>query len=234
MTQAKSNFVEQAVNKFIEMVLARLINAERLQVRIKANLKELLAGKLDALTIQMFGFMLRRHLVVEEFQFDIGSAAVNLESVKRRKIELLHPSEGSARIAIAQEQLTAFLNAELADLFQEQPNEFQFQQVNCEIREDSAIAFHFSWISAEENKSEACIIPQIVTNSDAVVLIRQNIEGNEPPDEFVNAALAQVSRVLSLSDMANRGTTFEIQQLDIEAGKITVQANAYINQFPSN
>lgn len=234
MTQVKGKFVEQAVNKFIEMVLARLVKAERLQVRVKANLKDLLAGRLDALTIQMFGFLLRRHLKVAEFQFDIGAAAVNLESVMRRQIELLYPSEGSVRMMIFQEQLTKFFNAELVSLSQQQQNQFQLQQVNCEFREDGAIAFHFQWISAEVNKLGTCIvIPQIETNGNTVVLVRQNVEGNELPAEFVNVAIAQLSEILSLNDIANRGTTFHIQQIDIEANKIIVQASTYIEQFPS-
>lgn len=81
MTQGKSKILEEAVNKFIEMVLSRLIDAERLQVRVKANLKDLLAGKLDALTIEIFGFLLQRHLRIAEFQFYIGASAVNLQSV---------------------------------------------------------------------------------------------------------------------------------------------------------
>lgn len=235
MTKEKFNFLERAVNKFIEMVLARLVNADRLQVRIKANLKDLLAGKLDALTIEMWGFQLRRHLRVAEFQFNIGAAAVNIESVKRRKIELLYPSEGASSLAITQAQLVTFLNAELADLFPEQQNEDRFQQVNCELRKDGAIAFHFHWIREQKIETGTYItLPQIQPNGNAVTLTQHHIEGTQPPSEFVNATLTQISDILSLTDLSNRGTTFHIQQLDIEANKITVQANAYIDQFPSN
>ncbi|MFB2921261.1 MULTISPECIES: hypothetical protein [Aerosakkonema] len=54
------------------------------------------------------------------------------------------------------------------------------------------------------------------------------------PHQFVNAAVGRLTDILNLSDIANRGTTFHIQQIDIKASKITVQANAYIEQFPSN
>ena len=218
------------------MVLARLINAEHLQVRIKANLKDLLAGKLDSLTIEMFGFLLRRHLRVAEFQFDIGASAVNLQSVRHRKIELLHPSEGRVRMVISQEQLTDFLNTELASLSQEQQNEIQLQQVKCELKEDSAIAFHFNWINAKVNNSGSCItLPQIQTNGNAVMLAQQHtIDQKELPDKFVNTAITQLIEILSLTDIANRGSTFHIEQIKLETGKITVTANAYIEQFPSN
>lgn len=235
MTTSKDKFLEKAVNKFIEMVLTRLINADRVQVRVKANLKDLLTGKLDALTIEMFGFMLRRHLRVAEFQFNIGTAAVNLESVRRRKIELLYPSEGSLRLAIAQEQLITFLNAELAYLFSEQQREIQLQEVNCELREDGAIAFHFHWLRDRKVETGSYItIPQIEPNGNVAVISRSDMEVNKIPDEFISATLTQITNILNLTDLADRGTTFQIQQLDIEAGKITVQAHAYIEQVPSN
>ena len=235
MTKEKYNFLERAVNKFIEMILARLVNAERLQVRIKANLKDLLAGKLDALTIEMWGFQLRRHLRVAEFQFNIGAAAVNIESVKRRKIELLYPSEGASRLVITQAQLVTFLNAELADLFSEQQKEIQLKEVNCELRKDGAIAFNFHWIRDRKVETGTSItIPKIESNGNAVILTQHHIEGTQPPSEFVNATLTQISDILSLTDLSNRGTTFHIQQLNISADKITVQANAYIDRFPSN
>lgn len=235
MTQEKSKLLEQAVNKFIEMILSKLINAELLQVRIKANLKDLLAGKLDALTINISCFLLRRHLRVAEFQFDIGASAVNLQRLKHRQIELLHPAEGSVKMAITQEQLTNFLNAELPFLCKKQSSEVQLQQVNCELREMGEIAFHFYFINDKEDNCQTCItIPQIEINGSGVILVNQNSEANKIPDEYVNAILAQVSEILSFHDIANRGTTFYIQQINIKANKIIVQANAYIKQFPSN
>ncbi len=235
MTRVKGKLVEQAVNKFIEMVLSRLVNAERLQVRLEANLKDLLAGKLDALTIEMFGFLLRRHLRVAEFQFDIGASAVNLESVMRRQIQLLHPSEGSVRMVITQSQLTAFLNAELPSLCQIQQSEFLLKQINCELREDDAIAFYFHWTIGEENHSETYItMPQIETNTNQVMLVIRDIEEKELPSKIVNATLARVNEIFNLTDIADRGSTFLNQKVNIEGDKITVQANAYIEQLPSN
>jgi Cu/Ag efflux protein CusF len=233
VTQEKAKFGEQAVNKIIETILARLVNAERLQVRVRAKLKQLARGEIDGLTIELFGLLLRPDLRVAEFQFDIGHAAVNIRSAMRRKIELLHPSQGSLRLVIHQEQFTNALQAELSRLFNGQQREIQFQQVNCEI-ETRAIRFHFNWLNAEEIESGTYITtPQIQAETQTIVLEQYRIEGKEPPAEFVEATIALVKRILSLSEIANRGTTFYVQQIDIAAGKITVQAAAQIDQFPS-
>ncbi|MFB2876496.1 DUF2993 domain-containing protein [Floridanema aerugineum] len=234
MNQEKTNFREQAVNKFIEFVLSRFIEAERLQVRIKCNLKQLRRGELDALTIQMSNFLMQPNLRVAEFQLDIGTSAVDMQKIIRRKIELLHPSEGKLKIAVSQEQLTAVLNSELTNLFNDKQQVYKFKNVNCDLTTAGAIAFHFNWINAEKIESVTCITtPQIEQNNNAIVLIKQNFVNQEPPTEFVNQAIAQVSNILSLNDLANRGTTFNIEKIEIVAGKVTVEANANIDQFPS-
>jgi hypothetical protein len=234
VNQEKTNFREQAVNKFIEFVLSMLVDAERLQVRIKCNLKQLRRGELDALTIQMFNFLMQPNLRIAEFQLDIGASAVDMQKIIRRKIELLHPSEGKLRVAIDQEQLTVVLNAELRNSLTNKQPEIKFPNITCELRNDGAIAFHFNWINQGISESGTCLtIPQIDSNNNGVLLIKQDFSGKEPPIEFVNQAIAQVSNILSLNDLANRGTTFNIQKIEITAGKITVEANANIDQFPS-
>lgn len=234
MNQEKLNLREQAVNKFIEFVLSRFIDAERLQVRVKSNLKQLRRGELEALTIQMSNFLMQPNLRVTEFQLDIGASAVNMQNIMRRKIELLHPSEGKLKITLSQEQLTVALNSELTNLFNDKQQENKFQNVNCDLERDGAIAFIFNWIEAEIFKTGTWITkPKIELNDNAVILVKEEFLNLEPPAEFVNQAIAKVSNILSLNDLGNRGTSFNIQQIEITAGKVTVEANATIEQFPS-
>lgn len=232
MSAQKVKFGEQVVNKFIEMILSRMIDAERLQVRVKTNLKQLGRGELDGLTIEMYGFRLRPHLRVAELGFDIGSAAVNLQSIKRRQIELLHPSVGSLRLVITQEQLTNLLNAQFVSLPDER-HQVRLTQVKCQLT-DSSMTFYLDWIGTGEIASGSCTItPQIQVNGSAIALGLGNFAGKEPPAELVNVVLTQVSDILSLKDIANKGTTFIMQQLDIESDKLTVLAASCIEHFPT-
>lgn len=234
MNQERINFREQAVNKFIEFILSMLVDAEHLQVRIKCNLKQLRRGELDALTIQMSNFLMQPNLRVAEFQLDIGASAVDMQKIIRRKIELLYPCEGTLKIAISQEQLTAAINSELTKLFSNKQQKIQFKTVSCELRTEDAIAFHFNWIDEDKIEMGTCItIAKIDQNSNGIVLIKQNFLDKEPPIEYVNQAIAQVSNILSLTDLANRGTSFNIQQIEIVPDKVTVEASANIEQFPS-
>ena len=207
VTQDKGNFGEQTVNKIIEILLGRLLDAERIQVRIKAKLKQLTRGEIDAIAIEMSGFLVQRHLRVAQFELHIGAVAVNIQNAIRRQVEMLHPSEGWLRMVVTQEQLTNSLIAELS------PS----QQIECELRGDG-----------KERVASYTTKPRIESDGNGVVLERSGVEGMEARD-----AIAHVAHILSLGDLANRGTKFYIQKIDIAAGKATVQATARIEQFPS-
>ncbi len=230
MTQEKAGFGEQAVNKLIEVVLARLVDAEHLQVRIKANLKNLAGGEVDAIAIQMWNVLLRPNLRVAHFQFDIDSAVVSIQSAMfRKKIELLRPATGLLKIVINQQQLSASLNAE--SLCPSNHKQDKVQQVSCELQAEGAISFHFSQPQAAAGFGTCTTMPRIEPDN-TVVLEKQGVQ-TEPPSEFVNSAITHISNILSLVDLANQGATFHIQKLDVKAGSITVQASAHIEQFPS-
>jgi hypothetical protein len=222
VAQDKGNFGEQTVNKLIEILLSRLLDTERIQVRIKAKLKQLARGEIDAIAIEMSDFLVRHHLRVAQFELNIGSVAVNIQNAIRRKIEMLHPSEGWLRMVVTQEQLTSSLLAELSS---------SQQQIECQLSADGAIAFYFS--TGDKQVAAYTTKPRIEPDGNGVVLERWRVEGKEAPEELAPAAMAQVGHILSLGDLANRGTRFHIQQIDIAAGKATVQATARIEQFPS-
>ncbi|MFB2979110.1 hypothetical protein [Microseira sp. BLCC-F43] len=95
-----------------------------------------------------------------------------------------------------QEQLTSSLVAELS------PSQ---QQIECQLRADGAIAFYFS---AGENQVATYTKPRIEPDGNGVVLERWRVEGKEAPEELAPAAMAQVGHILSLGDLANRGTRF--------------------------
>lgn len=231
MATEKPRFGERAVNRFIELVLSRLVDAERVQVRIKANLKKLAQGELDGLLIQLAGYLMRPNLRVEQFYFDIGAAAVDIQKAMKRKIELLHPSEGNFQLVITKEQLNHFLNAEVLKQIQDIHS---IEQLDCKFTENT-IALQFQ--SNSNGVAEATtypFIPQIISESNLVLLKQQNTQGEPLPVELINSVMETVSEILNLSDVSNQGTEFLIQQVDVEPDRITVQAIAQITAFPQS
>jgi hypothetical protein len=231
--QERVGFGERTVNKFIELVLSRLVDAERLQARIKTSFKKLSQGELESLAIAMAGFRLRPEFRLAEFNFDIGPSAVNLQSVKKRKIELLHPCEGTIRFVVNQAQLSGSLQAELLAQVPEVEGSV-LESVQCELRTEGAIAFVFHWLEDKQPQSGTYLVaPGIASDRQDVILEWQGVEGIEPPATWIQAALTHTKAILNLEDIANQGTTFEIQNLGIEGDRILVEMAAHIAHFPT-
>jgi LmeA-like phospholipid-binding len=234
MTEQKVTFGEKVVNKFIEMILYRMINVKKLQVRVKANWQKLVKGELDGLTIEMYGFLLRKSLRITEFCFNIGESAVNLDKIKQRKIELLHPSEGSLRMVINQEQLSTYFQSKLVNLLDTQSDKIKVNEVNV-LLQNNELAVNLQWIDGGENLLGNCLTTaKIKNNINGVMIEKWHSSGKEPPREIINIMSEEISDILSLNDVNNQGTTFAIEQIDIESGEITLQAKSYIEQFPTS
>lgn len=231
MSQRKSRFGEQGINRFIEMVLARLVNADSVQARIQAPLKQLTRGEIDGLSIQMMGFLLRQHLRVTELHFEIGAAAVNLQKVMRRKIELLHPTTGALRLVITPTQLSRFLQAELLNPVSPTVDTHELK-LHCTFHPEQQLALHWQGPQAEATGT-TFIQPRLAPDRSGMLLEPQGVTGEQPSAASLSTAIALLTSVLSLQDLANQGTHFQIQTLVIEPDRLTVQAAATIEQFPS-
>lgn len=228
----KEGLRERAANKLIEVLIAALVKAEHIQARMKTTLKQLSRGEIDGLLIQMSGFQVRSHLRVETFRFEIGPAAVSIPAVMRRRIELVHPSTGTLEVAIDESSLADFFQAEFTNLSDSELS-LRLESVECTFQ-TGAITLTCHWTEAGESRSGSYrVVPQILPGQPDLELVVDPISPSLPA-ELVTIFTHQLNSLLSLSDLANQGTTFQIQHIQVEDRFIRIQADADIDQFPGS
>ena len=244
MTQEKAGLGEQALNKIAEMALSsQLEEAERLEVQVKTDPSKLAHGEVEAIAIEAEGLVIQPDLSVEKLYLKINSVTVKPLSALFGKIELTKPSEGTARIIISEENLNRAFNSES---FHEQLQQRQVfvedkkikidaQKIKCELLADGKIVINAELLVGDRKAQSVTFtaIPQIDADGQGIVL--QNVQypqGKESP-ELTAALVAQVSEVLNLSNFELEGMSLRIQQLNVTAGKLMLQAAAKIEQFPS-
>ena len=238
--EEKAGFGEQAVNKIVEMAIAsQLQKADGVEVRIKTDLNKLAHGQLDSLAIAIYGVLLQPNLEAETLELEIGRVTVKPFKALRGKITLVHPSEGTFRLVINEESFTTALNTES---FRERLRSRGYTdnrdtRIRCLL---SSNTFTFSTEPIENNTEVPqhfvlVATPEIAPEGQAVLLQQvRYVEGQEPSPEFTSALLARMYELLSLQDFERKGMLLQIQQLDVSAGKLTLQAAAHIEQFPSS
>lgn len=238
--QEKVGFPEQAVNKIVEVAIAsQLQKADGLEVRIKTDLNKLAHGQLDSLAIAIYGVLLQPNLEAETLQLQIGRITVKLFSAIRGKIKLIHPSEGTFRLVINEASFTTALNTESfrETLRSRGYADKQDARIEC-LLSDNTIRFSTEPIGNNTEVPQHFVLvatPEIAPEGQAVLLQQvRYVEGQEPSPEFTSALLARMHELLSLQDFERKGMLLQIQQLDVSAGKLTLQAAAHIEQFPSS
>ena len=238
--QEKARFTEQTVNKVVEMAIAsQLQKADGLEVRIKTDLNKLRHGQLDSLAIAIYGVLLQPNLEAEILQLQIGRITVKLFSAIRGKIKLVHPSEGTFHLVINEASFTTALNTESfrETLRSRGYADKQDARIGC-LLSDNTITFSTEPIGNNTEVPQHFVLvatPEIAPEGQAVLLQQvRYVEGQEPSPEFTSALLARMHELLSLQDFERKGMLLQIQQLDVSAGKLTLQAAAHIEQFPSS
>lgn len=247
MAQDKGRFGEQAINKIAEMALAsQLGKVAGLEVQINTDLSKLAHGEVDCINIKINGVPIQQDLTLEELQLEINQVTVKPLSALLGKIKLTKPAEGIVHIVINEDSLTRAFNSKAFDKYLHQNKSFaddkqgiiHVKQVQCFLLANGNIAFNSKLIldETQENKLVAfTAIPYIEHHGEKIVL--QNVdylEGKEIAPELTAALLTQMSEFLSLRKFEQKGMLLRIQQLDVTVGKLTLQATAYIEQFPSS
>lgn len=243
MTPEKTGLGEQALNKIAETALAsQLEEVERLEVRVKTNLSKLANGEVDSIAIKINGLITDYNLRVEELQLQIDRVTVKPLAALFGKIILTQPSTGVIRFVLTQDNLDrAFNSKSFLEHLRQTPglmgeSASRFQQIKCMLA-DGNMAFNCDAIvdSTKQATLAFTTTPRIGSDSQRINLQDIHyIEGQELPSELTAALVAQVSEVLSLlPNFERKGMSLQIQQLDVAASKLTLQAAMYIEQFPS-
>jgi hypothetical protein len=238
--QEKSGFGEQAINKIAEMAIAsQLQKADGVEVRIKTDLNKLAHGQLDSLAIAIYGVLLKPNLEAETLRLEIGCVTVKPLSALRGKIKLVHPSEGTFHLVINEASFTTALNTEsFREMLRSRGYaDKQDVRIRC-LLSDNTIRFRREPIGNNTEVPQDFVLvatPEITPEGQAVLLQQvRYVEGQEPSSEFTSALLARMYELLSLQEFERKGMLLQIQQLDVSAGKLTLEASARIEQFPSS
>ncbi len=247
MTQDKAGLGEQTLNKLAEMALASQLGiVEQLKVQIKTDLSKLARGEVDFIAININGLVIQKFLPSEELQLEINRIRVKPRLALIGKIKLTQPSEGTLRVVINEENLTRAFNSEYflkhlqqSQIFIENKKlSIHIQQLNFSLLEDGKIALNSELIldkTGQVQRLAFTATPCIGANGQEIVLQDVHyLEGKELPPQLTEVLVAQVSEVLSLRDFDKKGMSRRFQQIDVVAGKLTLQATVHIEQIPSS
>ena len=237
---------EQALNKAAEIGLSsQLDEVENLDVSVKTDPLKLVQGEVDAVTISGEGLVMQKDLRMEEMEMQMDSVAINPLSVAFGKIELTKPTEASGWVVLTEADINRAFNSEYVRS-QLQTQKIQIngqlmaiapQQVDFRLPGEDKVALNASILLKETGETQQVAfsaVPRVSANGQTVSL--ENVEyaeGEEISPELTKALIDQTSELLNLSNFDLEGMSLQVRQIKVEAGKLTLQAEAHVEQIPS-
>lgn len=238
---------EQAISKAAEIGLAsQLDEVEELNVDIRTNPIKLIQGELESVAIEGKGLVMQEELRAEELKVNIDNIAINPLSVAFGKIELTHPTEAETYVVLNEADLDrAFNSGFITEKLQNQKVHVNGQPMtidtkHVEFRLPGAGKFAlkadvFMQETGETKQVSFTAVPRMREGGNRLSLEEvQYAEGKEISPELTKALLEQSSELLDLRNFELQGMSLRLKHLDVQPGKLTLQAEALVTEFPSS
>ncbi|MDF5710260.1 MAG: DUF2993 domain-containing protein [Nostoc sp. S4] len=237
---------EQALNKAAEIGLSsQLDEVEDLNVNIKTDPVKVVQGEVDAVTIEGEGLVIQKDLRMEKLEMQMSSVAINPLSLALGKIELTKPTEAKTLVILTEADINRAFNSEyVRSQLQNQKihingeqRTIELQHVDFQLPGEGKVALNASVKLVETGENQQVsfsAVPCIDANGKSVSL--KNVEYNESEEispDLTKALIAQTSEILNLSNFDLEGMSLKVNQLKVEVGKLTLEAQAYVEQIPS-
>ncbi|WP_193193465.1 DUF2993 domain-containing protein [Nostoc sp. MG11] len=241
-----SGLGEQALNKAAEIGLSsQLDEVESLDVNVKADPLKLVQGQVDAVTIEGEGLVMQKDLRMEEMEMQMNSVAINPLSVAFGKIELTKSTEASTRVVLIETDINRAFNSDYVRSqlqsqkinLNGQPVAIELQHVDFRLPGESKVALNANILikeTGETKQVDFSAVPRVNPNGQTVSL--ENVEygeGEEISPDLTKALIDQTSEILNLSNFDLEGMSLRVKQLEVETGKLTLQAEAHVEQIPT-
>jgi hypothetical protein len=245
--EQKGDLGEQALSKAAEVALTtQLDEVENLNVDIRTDPFKLVQGQLDSVKIEGEGLVMQKDLRAEELQVKTGNIAINPLSAAFGKIELTHPTEADAHVVLTEQDIQRAFNSEfMHDKLQNldvnvegKPMKIDTRQVEFGLPGENKVALKAEILLKETGETKQVsftALPRMVAGGDRISLEDvQYAEGEEVSPELTAALLKSAGELLDLRNFELEGMSLRLKGLDVQKGKLTLQAQAYVEKFPES
>lgn len=238
---------EQALNKVAEMgISSQLDEVENLDVEIETDPFKLVSGSVDSVSIKGEGMVMHQDLRVEEMQLETGSVSINPLTAAFGKIELNQPTDAAVHVVLNEPDINRAFNSDFVrDKMQNlnvhvngQLVTVDTQKVEFGLPGDSRVSLSTDVLlqsTQEKQRVSFTAVPKVSPDGQQITLEDlQYVEGQDLSPELTEALLKQATELLNLRNFELDGMSLKLKQLDVQKGKLILESEAQIEQFPSS
>lgn len=242
------NIGETTINKIAEMAFkSQIKSAKHLSVKVKTDPHKLAKGVLESIDIDGYGLTMQKNLCLEKMTINLSEIAVNPLKAIMGNVQLTQPSYGSAFVVLSEANIETALNIDNLNqqlskyqiLVNHQPVTARFSRVDCRILDDGRVSVKAKLSILDENKSAVKSIclnfkPTICTQGNGIILGEiVCTQGQELSPILTNALIEEAKRIFNLDHFSMDGISLNVNNFDIEEGKLNLLAKAGLTHLLS-
>ena len=236
---------EQAISKAAEVGLeTQLDQAEDLDVDIRSNPLDLVQGKVDSVSVKGEGLVMQKELRAEKLRIETDSIDIDPMKAALGDIELNQPTDARMLVVLKEEDVQRAFNSDyvknklqnLEISYGEQTATAQIKEVNFSLPDSGKIKLEADINLVEKEQKEKIsftAVPEVNSAGNSINL--KSIEYDEEAEynqDVAKAIIASTEEILDLRNFELDEMSLRVRKLDVQAGKLTIEADATIEGFP--
>lgn len=242
---SSSDIGKEAISKAAELGLkSQLDQAEDLDVDVRTNPLDLMQGDIEAVSVSGKGLVMQKELRAEKLRIETSS--INIDPIKAAlgNIELNHPTDARMLVVLKEEDIQRAFDSEyvknkLQNLkinYEGETTTAKVNQVTFTLPESGKVKLAADLELVEKAQNEKIsftAVPEVSSAGNSVSL--KSVEYLEEAEYNQNVAKAIIDSAEEILDLRNfelDEMSLKVRKLDVQAGKLTIEADAQIHEFP--
>jgi hypothetical protein len=236
---------EQAVSKAAEVGLeTQLDQAEDLDVDVRSNPLDIVQGKVDSVSVKGEGLVMQKELRAEKLRIETDSIDIDPMKAALGDIELNQPTDARMLVVLKEEDVQRAFNSDyvknklqgLEINYGEETATAKIEQVNFSLPESGKVKLEadINLVDKEQNeKISFTAVPEVNSAGNSIDLT--SVEYDREAEYNQNVAkeiIASTEEILDLRNFELDEMSLRVRKLDVQTGKLTIEADATIEGFP--
>lgn len=247
MTHEEHKLEEQVVSKAAEItVSSQLDAAEKIDIDVETNFLEAIQGNAEGVMISGEGLVMQKDVRVQEMELHTDKIDINPLSVLFGHVELNQPIDANGRIVLTEPDINRALNSNYVlgkaqnfnlDVYG-QTATMAMQQMELKLPGGNKMVFTGKVLLHEMGKTRqlgftATIHPRTRVQGVLVEGFHCH-DGQTISIEFAAALMHQLKQLVHLPYIEIEQMRIRVEEMEVQAGSITMQVQAHVNQLPSS
>ena len=241
-----SNAGEQAINNIAKAgIETALDQADSLEVNLHSNPLDLMQGEIESVSVKGEGLVMKKELRADKLRIETNGISINSIKAAMGNIELNKPTDARMLVVLKEKDLQNAFNCEyVKDKLQNLKIDLDGEQVTAKIErvnfllpDIGKVKLEASVHLVETNQNEKIsltAVPEI--NSEGNCINLKSVEYLQDTKYNIKVAEAVISSAEEILDLRNfelDAMSLRVRKLDVNLGKLTIEADAEITNFPS-